>query len=141
MNFFTRIDPAKNVARFWRSLVTPTLLGGWSLLREWGRIGSPGDGEQPQLRARGGSTASGTCGHPPPRASRLRADAGCGRALVGGHGGGWKHSRAAAAGEKQIENAEGDQGRTGRFRFLKSPQFPLPAAINQSTSRAWRESI
>src|SRR5690348_13210085 len=42
MNFFTRIDPAKNVARFWRSLVTPTLLGGWSLLREWGRIGSPG---------------------------------------------------------------------------------------------------
>lgn len=42
MNFFTRIDPAKNVARFWLAVVTPTLLGGWSLLREWGRIGSPG---------------------------------------------------------------------------------------------------
>ena len=42
MVFFTRIDPAKNVARFWLSVVTPTLLGGWSLLREWGRIGSPG---------------------------------------------------------------------------------------------------
>lgn len=42
MNFFTRIDPAKNVARFWRSLVTPTIFGSWSLIREWGRIGSPG---------------------------------------------------------------------------------------------------
>jgi hypothetical protein len=34
MVFFTRIDPGKNIARFWRALVTPTLLGGWSLLRE-----------------------------------------------------------------------------------------------------------
>ena len=42
MNFFTRIDPAKNVARFWLSIVTPTLLGGWALVREWERIGSPG---------------------------------------------------------------------------------------------------
>lgn len=42
MVFFTRIDPAQNIARFWRALVTPTLLGGWSLLREWGRIGQPG---------------------------------------------------------------------------------------------------
>lgn len=41
-NFFTRIDPAQNIARFWRSMVTPTLLGGWSLIREWGRIGQPG---------------------------------------------------------------------------------------------------
>jgi predicted DNA-binding WGR domain protein len=42
MVFFTRIDPAKRISRFWLSLVTPTLLGGWSLVREWGRIGSPG---------------------------------------------------------------------------------------------------
>lgn len=42
MNFFTRIDPAKNISRFWLSIVTPGLLGGWSLIREWGRIGSPG---------------------------------------------------------------------------------------------------
>jgi predicted DNA-binding WGR domain protein len=42
MQFFTRIDPAKNISRFWLSIVTPGLLGGWSLLREWGRIGSPG---------------------------------------------------------------------------------------------------
>jgi predicted DNA-binding WGR domain protein len=42
MNFFTRIDRTKNIARFWRSVVTPTIFGGWALLREWGRIGSPG---------------------------------------------------------------------------------------------------
>lgn len=42
MQFFTRIDPAKRISRFWLSQVTPTLLGGWSLVREWGRIGSPG---------------------------------------------------------------------------------------------------
>jgi predicted DNA-binding WGR domain protein len=39
---FYRRDPAKNVRRFWRSIVTPTLWGGWSLIREWGRIGQPG---------------------------------------------------------------------------------------------------
>jgi predicted DNA-binding WGR domain protein len=42
MVFLTRIDPARKLQRFWLSLVTPTLLGGWSLVREWGRIGSPG---------------------------------------------------------------------------------------------------
>ena len=42
MAFFTRIDAAKNIRRFWLSVVTPTMFGGWSVLREWGRIGSPG---------------------------------------------------------------------------------------------------
>jgi predicted DNA-binding WGR domain protein len=42
MVFFTRIDPAKNIRRFWLATVTPTLLGGWSLVREWGRVGQPG---------------------------------------------------------------------------------------------------
>lgn len=39
---FFRIDPAKNIRRFWLSTVTPTLLGSWSLVREWGRVGQPG---------------------------------------------------------------------------------------------------
>jgi predicted DNA-binding WGR domain protein len=39
---FFRIDPANNIRRFWLAHVTPTLLGGWSLVREWGRIGQPG---------------------------------------------------------------------------------------------------
>ena len=42
MVFLTRIDPARKLQRFWLAMVTPTLLGGWSLLREWGRLGSPG---------------------------------------------------------------------------------------------------
>ena len=42
MVFLTRIDPARQLQRFWLSIMTPTLLGGWSLVREWGRIGSPG---------------------------------------------------------------------------------------------------
>jgi predicted DNA-binding WGR domain protein len=58
MQFFTRIDPAKKISRFWLSMVTPTLLGGWSLVREWGRIGQPGmmkartfDSEKEAVRA------------------------------------------------------------------------------------------
>jgi predicted DNA-binding WGR domain protein len=39
---FYRIDAAKNIRRFWLAHVTPTLLGGWSLIREWGRCGQPG---------------------------------------------------------------------------------------------------
>jgi predicted DNA-binding WGR domain protein len=42
MVFLTRIDPARKLQRFWLANVTPTMFGEWSLLREWGRIGSPG---------------------------------------------------------------------------------------------------
>ena len=38
----TRIDPAKNMARFYKLDVQPNLFGEWCLIREWGRIGSPG---------------------------------------------------------------------------------------------------
>lgn len=34
--------PAENRYRFYRLLLAPTLFGGWSLVREWGRIGQPG---------------------------------------------------------------------------------------------------
>lgn len=37
-----RIDPAANMARFYRMVVQPDLVGGATLIREWGRIGSPG---------------------------------------------------------------------------------------------------
>ena len=37
-----RIDPDHNMARFYTISVQPTLFGEWSLLREWGRIGSSG---------------------------------------------------------------------------------------------------
>jgi predicted DNA-binding WGR domain protein len=38
----TRLDPAKNMHRFYALHVAPTLFGQWSLIAEWGRIGSPG---------------------------------------------------------------------------------------------------
>jgi predicted DNA-binding WGR domain protein len=37
-----RRDPVRGVARFYALRVVPDLLGGWTLLREWGRVGSPG---------------------------------------------------------------------------------------------------
>jgi predicted DNA-binding WGR domain protein len=39
---FTHTDAAKKKYRFYSLQITPTLFGEWSLLREWGRIGSPG---------------------------------------------------------------------------------------------------
>jgi predicted DNA-binding WGR domain protein len=37
-----RRDRAANLARFYAVSVVPALLGGWAVVREWGRIGSPG---------------------------------------------------------------------------------------------------
>lgn len=38
----TRIDPPNNVHRFYRMEIVRVLFGDWSLVREWGRIGQPG---------------------------------------------------------------------------------------------------
>ena len=35
-------DPERRMARFYTMHLVPTLFGGWGLVREWGRIGSPG---------------------------------------------------------------------------------------------------
>ncbi|WP_412051923.1 WGR domain-containing protein (plasmid) [Hoeflea sp. Naph1] len=37
-----RIDPAQNMRRFYCLSVQPTLFGGASLIRDWGRIGTRG---------------------------------------------------------------------------------------------------
>ncbi len=37
-----RIDPARNMARFYVLSIQPTLFGGASLVRNWGRIGTNG---------------------------------------------------------------------------------------------------
>lgn len=37
-----RRDQARRMARFYVMYLAPTLFGGWDLVREWGRIGSPG---------------------------------------------------------------------------------------------------
>lgn len=38
----TRIDPARNMQRFYRLDVQPDLFGAWCFIREWGRIGRSG---------------------------------------------------------------------------------------------------
>lgn len=38
----TRIDEARRMRRFYRLDVQPDLFGQWSFIREWGRIGQPG---------------------------------------------------------------------------------------------------
>lgn len=42
MAFLTHLDAAKNRCRFYAVIVVPELFGGWSVVREWGRLGSPG---------------------------------------------------------------------------------------------------
>ena len=42
MPLFTRTDPVKKINRFYLVRLAPTLFGDWTLLREWGRSGSPG---------------------------------------------------------------------------------------------------
>lgn len=41
-SYLEKRDPTKNLARFYRLMVLPTLFGEWSLQREWGRIGQAG---------------------------------------------------------------------------------------------------
>lgn len=40
--YLERHDSDKNLHRFYQLLVTPGLLNDWSLVKEWGRTGSPG---------------------------------------------------------------------------------------------------
>ena len=42
MTLIHRRDPARRMARFYSLAVQADLLSGWSLVREWGRIGRPG---------------------------------------------------------------------------------------------------
>lgn len=42
MAIFTRTDRVKKRHRFYVVQLSPTLFGDWTLLREWGRSGSPG---------------------------------------------------------------------------------------------------
>jgi|tagenome__1003787_1003787.scaffolds.fasta_scaffold15123776_1 predicted DNA-binding WGR domain protein len=37
-----RVDPERNMARFYKVDIQPTLFGEWAVIREWGRIGRCG---------------------------------------------------------------------------------------------------
>ncbi|MGY3134569.1 putative DNA-binding WGR domain protein [Bradyrhizobium sp. USDA 4501] len=49
----TRIDDHRNMARFYKLDVQPTLFGECSLIREWGRIGRAGTVRIETYRSRG----------------------------------------------------------------------------------------
>lgn len=42
LTYLERRDPEKNMARFYAISLAPTLFGSCAVIREWGRIGSPG---------------------------------------------------------------------------------------------------
>ena len=57
--YLVRHDEAKNMHRFYQMFLAQGLLGEWSLIREWGKVGSPGtvrkgwfDTEEEALTAR-----------------------------------------------------------------------------------------
>lgn len=49
----TRIDDRRNMARFYKLDVQPTLFGEWCFVREWGRIGRAGTVRMAAHRSRG----------------------------------------------------------------------------------------
>ena len=42
MAFLTRTDATRNIDRFYVVQIVPSLFGDWTVMREWGRRGSPG---------------------------------------------------------------------------------------------------
>jgi predicted DNA-binding WGR domain protein len=59
-----RLDPAKNLARFYLLDVQQDLFGQWWLVREFGRIGSPGRVMQKPYRTVGSTFGIDLCGMP-----------------------------------------------------------------------------
>ena len=44
--YLERIDRPSNMARYYRLSVVETLFGDWAMVREWGRIGHPGQSRE-----------------------------------------------------------------------------------------------
>jgi predicted DNA-binding WGR domain protein len=44
MIYLTKIEPERNMARFYALDLQPNLFGEWSAIKEWGRIGRAGQG-------------------------------------------------------------------------------------------------
>jgi len=54
-----RIEPARNMARYYRISSSPSLFGDICLVREWGRIGRPGRIRVDLYDSVGGANAAG----------------------------------------------------------------------------------
>src|SRR5512132_794984 len=40
--YLEKVDPSRRMMRFYAIWIGPTLFGEWAMVREWGRVGSPG---------------------------------------------------------------------------------------------------
>jgi len=66
LTYLERRNPDRNEARYYMVRVMPTLFGEWAVVREWGRIGSPGTvrtewfGSEEAARTAGGKLADST---------------------------------------------------------------------------------
>lgn len=40
--YLLRVDPSRNMRRFYKMFLAPSLFGEWVLVREWGRMGAAG---------------------------------------------------------------------------------------------------
>jgi WGR domain len=59
-----RLDPARNMQRFYRLDVQPDLFGGILLVKEWGRIGAHGRMVAEPYQRRDGPSLGIQCAHP-----------------------------------------------------------------------------
>lgn len=57
--YLERVDPARNMLRFYAIRIAPTLFGEWAVVREWGRIGSPGREQQRWFASEADALAAG----------------------------------------------------------------------------------
>ncbi|MBX3575134.1 MAG: WGR domain-containing protein [Mesorhizobium sp.] len=53
-----RIDPSRNMRRFYVLAIQPTLFGGASVIRNWGRIGSNGQSIMQTFDSEGDATSA-----------------------------------------------------------------------------------
>jgi WGR domain len=122
MAFLTRIDPTRNINRFYVVQVMPTLFGDWSVMREWGRCGS----------------AATQCAVRPRPPSSARSSAACGGVTSSQAGEAMARLRPATLRRPAALASEGDDGAargcnprhkeatTGRSR---PASFRRPAAL------------
>lgn len=57
--YLEKRQPAVNMHRFYQMFITPGLLGEWSLVREWGRVGSPGTVRKDWFESEADAVAAG----------------------------------------------------------------------------------
>ena len=58
MVYLTKIDAARNMARFYFLDLQPDLFGGWALVRHWGRIGQRGQVRSALYKKQEGAAAA-----------------------------------------------------------------------------------